>query len=224
MSMGPRVLTSVSGDAGYIIFGPIGREVLSAGTIIFAICATVSDPLFARIASHAWLRRARNSCQVLTTSRGSSASATEASTGQQALSTLSNDGLCAMYLLLIFAVASLFVALPRTLDRLSWIGLVSVAIITVSGIVGMIGVLCFGTIFCNAHALRVGAGVNPSPGRVVSATTTTSFYEAFLAITNPVCAPRGSTFVADSTAAALRSLPTLVSPSLIESAEDLRQF
>jgi amino acid permease len=29
------------GDAGYILFGPIGREVLSAGTIIFAICATV---------------------------------------------------------------------------------------------------------------------------------------------------------------------------------------
>jgi hypothetical protein len=29
------------GDAGYILFGAIGREVLSAGTIIFAICATV---------------------------------------------------------------------------------------------------------------------------------------------------------------------------------------
>jgi hypothetical protein len=30
------------GDAGYILFGPIGRETLSAGTIIFAICATAS--------------------------------------------------------------------------------------------------------------------------------------------------------------------------------------
>lgn len=29
------------GDAGYILFGPIGREVLSAGTIIFAIFAAV---------------------------------------------------------------------------------------------------------------------------------------------------------------------------------------
>lgn len=28
------------GDAGYILFGPIGREILSAGTIIFAVFAT----------------------------------------------------------------------------------------------------------------------------------------------------------------------------------------
>lgn len=34
-------LTALAGDAGYILFGPIGREVLGIGTIIFAICATV---------------------------------------------------------------------------------------------------------------------------------------------------------------------------------------
>ena len=28
------------GDAGYILFGPIGREILSWGTVIFAICGT----------------------------------------------------------------------------------------------------------------------------------------------------------------------------------------
>ena len=33
---------SVSGDAGFILFGPVGREVLSAGTVIFAIFGTVS--------------------------------------------------------------------------------------------------------------------------------------------------------------------------------------
>jgi hypothetical protein len=60
-------------------------------------------------------------------------------TGQQALSALSNNGMCAIYLLLIFSTASLLVALPRTLNRLSWIGLVSVMMITISGIVGMIG-------------------------------------------------------------------------------------
>jgi hypothetical protein len=31
-----------TGDAGYIMFGPIGREILSGGTIIFAIAATAS--------------------------------------------------------------------------------------------------------------------------------------------------------------------------------------
>ena len=38
------------GDAGYILFGPIGREVLSAGTVIFAIFATGSQ-LFAGMLS-----------------------------------------------------------------------------------------------------------------------------------------------------------------------------
>lgn len=38
------------GDAGYILFGPIGREILSAGTIIFAICATGSQILAGQLA------------------------------------------------------------------------------------------------------------------------------------------------------------------------------
>ncbi len=28
------------GDAGYILFGPIGREVLAIGTVVFAVFAT----------------------------------------------------------------------------------------------------------------------------------------------------------------------------------------
>ncbi|KAF8213340.1 transmembrane amino acid transporter protein-domain-containing protein [Mycena galopus ATCC 62051] len=123
------------GDAGYIIGGPIPREILSIGTIIFAICGTGSELL----------------------------------SGQQALSTLSNNGLCTIYLLLIFSVATLLVALPRTLDRVSWLGLFSVCLITISGVVAMIG-----------------AGINPVPGRVLSPTISTSFYQAFLAITNPL--------------------------------------
>ncbi|RDB29150.1 N amino acid transport system protein [Hypsizygus marmoreus] len=123
------------GDAGFILGGPLAREVLSLGTIIFAICGTGSELL----------------------------------SGQQALSTLSNNGLCAMYILLIFSVATLIVALPRTLYRLSWLGLFSVCLITVAGIVGMIG-----------------AGLNPTPSRSLHATITTSFSQGFLAITNPV--------------------------------------
>lgn len=74
-----------------------------------------------------------------------------------------------MYFLLIFAVATLILSLPRTLDRLSWLGLLSVALITTAGILAM-----------------VAAGVNPVPNRTLSVTITTNFYQAFLAITNPV--------------------------------------
>jgi amino acid permease len=37
------------GDAGYILFGPIGREVLAAGTVIFAVFATGSQMLAGQI-------------------------------------------------------------------------------------------------------------------------------------------------------------------------------
>ena len=38
------------GDAGLILFGVVGREVLSGGTIIFAVCATGSQLLAGQIA------------------------------------------------------------------------------------------------------------------------------------------------------------------------------
>lgn len=38
------------GDAGLILFGPIGREVLSFGTIVFAVFATGSQMLAGQIA------------------------------------------------------------------------------------------------------------------------------------------------------------------------------
>lgn len=89
--------------------------------------------------------------------------------GQQALSTLSDNGLCAIDLLLIFSAATFLVALPRTLGRLSWLGLISAALITLCGILAMIG-----------------AGLNPIPGRIINATVSTSFTDAFLAVTGPV--------------------------------------
>ncbi|OJT12628.1 N amino acid transport system protein [Trametes pubescens] len=128
------------GDAGFIIFGPIGREILSAGTVIFAIFAVGSEIL----------------------------------SGQLALSTLSNNGLCAMVLLAIFSVATFLLSVPRTLGGLNWLGLLSALFITLCGILAM-----------------VGAGANPVPGRVIVATIPTTFYQAFLAITGPVFAYAG---------------------------------
>ncbi|KIJ68230.1 hypothetical protein HYDPIDRAFT_82700 [Hydnomerulius pinastri MD-312] len=123
------------GDAGYLLFGPIGREILGFGTVAFAICAAGSELL----------------------------------SGQQALSVLSNQGMCSMYFVLICGAVTLLISLPRTLDNLTWMGLLSAALITLSGIVAM-----------------VGAGMNPVLGRVISATIPSNFYDAFLAITNPV--------------------------------------
>ncbi|KAM5534734.1 hypothetical protein V8D89_011598 [Ganoderma adspersum] len=123
------------GDAGFIIFGPIGREIFSVGSIIFAIFAVGAVIL----------------------------------SGQQALSVLSDNGLCASILLAIFAAATFVLSLPRTLAQLSWLGLLSAAFIGLCGLLAMIG-----------------AGANPVPGRIIVATVPTNFYEAFLAITGPL--------------------------------------
>ncbi|KAI0746622.1 amino acid transporter [Daedaleopsis nitida] len=132
------------GDAGFIVFGPIGREILSIGSIIFAIFATGALIL----------------------------------SGQQALSVLSDNGLCAMVLLAIFSVVTFCLSLPRTLTRFSWLGVVSVICIGICGFLAM-----------------VGAGANPVPGRVIMATVPTSFEQAFLAITGPVFAYAGTFFI-----------------------------
>ncbi|KAF5368473.1 hypothetical protein D9758_002416 [Tetrapyrgos nigripes] len=130
------------GDAGFILGGPVIREILSLGTIIFAIFGTGSELL----------------------------------SGQQALSTLSNNGLCAIDLLLIFAGASFLLSLPRTLGNISWLGLLSVLLIFIAGIVGMAG---------------AGASFEVKRGNEISATKESDFFHAFVAITNPVFAYAG---------------------------------
>lgn len=122
------------------------------GTIVFAVFGAVRINL----------TLSTSVCLII--SQGS-----ELLSGQLALSTLSNNGLCSTYLLVIFSVATLVMALPRTLGRLSWPGFISAATITLCGILAM-----------------VGAGVSPTPGRSLSATVPTTFYDAFLAITSPV--------------------------------------
>ncbi|KIJ60900.1 hypothetical protein HYDPIDRAFT_31779 [Hydnomerulius pinastri MD-312] len=128
------------GDAGFLMWGGFARELLSVGTIIFAISATGSLLL----------------------------------TGQQALSTLSDYRVCSIYLVIICGVVTFAISLPRTLNRLTWLAFLSGFAITLSGVLAMIG-----------------ASLNPVPGRVLNLTVTTNFYEAFLAITNPVFAYAG---------------------------------
>lgn len=123
------------GDAGFILFGRFGRELLSLGTIIFAVFATGGQLL----------------------------------AGQIALASLSGSKLCLMLYTGIFAVPTLLCALPRTLDRLTWLSVASVICIMVSGLVGMIG-----------------AGINPTEGRTLSVVVPTDFVTAFISITNPV--------------------------------------
>ena len=127
------------GDAGFILFGPIGREVLSFGTIVFAVFATGGQIL----------------------------------AGQIALSSLSNSKLCLMLYTGIFAIPTLILALPRTLNQLGWLSVLSVISILVAGIVGMLG-----------------AGIN-FPLANFDVAISTDFTTAFISVTNPVFAYAG---------------------------------
>lgn len=77
--------------------------------------------------------------------------------------------MCSMYLVVITGAAAFLISLPRTLDRLAWMGLLSAAVITLAGFVAM-----------------VGAGANPVPGRSLTVAASSNFFDAFLAVTNPV--------------------------------------
>jgi amino acid permease len=128
------------GDAGFILFGPIGREVLAFGTVVFAICATGGQLL----------------------------------AGQVALASLSDNKLCTILYTGIFAIPTLICSFPRTFDGLSWLSIGSVCSIAIAGVVGM-----------------VGAGLHPEPGREFDIVQTTTFYNAFISVTNPVFAYAG---------------------------------
>ncbi|KAK5303203.1 hypothetical protein LTR99_004964 [Exophiala xenobiotica] len=122
------------GDAGMIMGGPILREILAGGTVIFAIFATGSQLL----------------------------------AGQITLGVLSENKLCLMLYTGIFAVATLVLSFPRTLDSLSWLCIPSCICILVAGVVGM-----------------AAAGAHPAPDRHIDIARSASFYDAFVSITNP---------------------------------------
>jgi hypothetical protein len=91
--------------------------------------------------------------------------------GQIALAALSDSKLCLMLYTGIFAIATLLLSFPRQLESLSWMCIPSCACILIAGIVGM-----------------AAAGAYPAADRHVSATVSTNFYNAFVAVTNPVFA------------------------------------
>jgi hypothetical protein len=74
----------------------------------------------------------------------------------------------------IITIATVVCSIPRTLDNIKTLGVASVTTFTVAAIVAM-----------------VGAGLYPTPDRIVVATKETDFYTAFFAITNPVYAYAG---------------------------------
>ncbi|KAK3044370.1 hypothetical protein LTS18_001462, partial [Coniosporium uncinatum] len=124
------------GDAGQILFGRVGREVLAFGTVVFAVFATGGQLL----------------------------------AGQIALGVLSENKLCLMLYTGIFAIPTLLCSFPRTLDKLSWLSVPSVICIMAAGIIAM-----------------VGAALHPAPSTsAIDIVRSTSFYTAFLSITNPV--------------------------------------
>ena len=87
---------------------------------------------------------------------------------------LSNNKLCLMLYTGIFAIPTLLLSFPRTLDQLSWMCIPSCISILVAGIVGM-----------------AAAGAFPAADRHLDVTVSTSFYTAFVSITNPVFAYAG---------------------------------
>jgi hypothetical protein len=94
--------------------------------------------------------------------------------GQIALNVLDST-VCQLVWLVVFAVATFFCALPRTLEKMSWLSAVSLASIIIASLVGMIG-----------------AGINMAPNRIVQATISeVSFYNSFLSVTNIIFAYAG---------------------------------
>ena len=87
-------------DAGYIMFGLVGRELMAFGTFAFAIFGTGGQLL----------------------------------AGQIALATLSDAKLCNLTYTAIFAVASLFLSMPRTFHGLGYISILSVLSILLAGL------------------------------------------------------------------------------------------
>lgn len=144
-------------DAGGILGGPILRETLAAGTIIFAICASGSQLI----------------------------------AGQITLDVLSDNRLCLMLatgklgrtygpfekltIPGIFAIPTLLLSFPRTLDHLSWFSIPSCTCMLVAGVVGM----------------AVAGTTTPASEPKPAVANASSFDTAFLAVTSPVFAYAG---------------------------------
>ena len=146
------------GDAGGVLGGPILREVFTAGAVVFSICATGSQLLAGQVA----LRVLSDNRLCLLLATGKDRFGSHGETMQR----LMNLG--------IFAVPTLLVSFPRTLDRLSWLSVPACICILVAGIAGM-----------------AAAGSHSAAGRQITVANSSNFYEAFVSITSPIFAFAG---------------------------------
>ena len=111
------------GDTGKIVGGPILGEILAAGTVIFAVCATGSQLLAGQIT----LGVLSDNKLCLMWYTGYVSGAPNASlhacsmTNEQGMST----------------IPTLLLSFPKTLDQLSWLCIPSCICILVAGVVGM---------------------------------------------------------------------------------------
>ncbi|KAL2854227.1 transmembrane amino acid transporter protein-domain-containing protein [Aspergillus pseudoustus] len=123
-------------DAGEVLAGKWGREILGVAQMLFFIFVMASHLL----------------------------------TFTVAMNTLTNHGTCSIVFGVVGMVVSFILCLPRTLEKMSWLSLVSFISILTAVIICMIGV-----------------GVT-KPGSKVEAVVDTNLYHGFTAVTNIVFA------------------------------------
>ncbi|KAL4872265.1 hypothetical protein BDV12DRAFT_162614 [Aspergillus spectabilis] len=123
-------------DAGEVLAGKWGREILGVAQMLFFVFVMASHLLTFTIA----------------------------------MNTLTNHGTCSLVFSIVGMIVSFILCLPRTLEKMSWLSLVSFISILAAVIICMIGV-----------------GIN-KPGETVEAVVDTNLYHGFTAVTNIVFA------------------------------------
>ncbi|KAL4888173.1 transmembrane amino acid transporter protein-domain-containing protein [Aspergillus ambiguus] len=123
-------------DAGEVLFGRVGREVLAVAQMLFFIFVMASHILTFTIA----------------------------------MNTITGHATCSIVFGVVGMVVSFLLSLPRTLEKVSWLSLVSFISIVTAVLITMIGV-----------------GVS-HPGEKVEAVVDTDLYHGFTAVTNIVFA------------------------------------
>ncbi|TCD70291.1 hypothetical protein EIP91_004192 [Steccherinum ochraceum] len=126
-------------DAGEILFGPIGREVLGAAQVLFIVFLCGSHVL----------------------------------TGMIAFDTITGGASCSVVWAFVSAIICLVLTIPRTLDRIAFMSVVSFISIIAAVMITMIGV-----------------GIAGHTG-TVAVTSNLSFAKAFLAVTDIIFAYAG---------------------------------
>eukprot|EP00871_Galdieria_phlegrea_P003903 jgi/Galph1/4513/GphlegSOOS_G3163.1 len=102
-------------------------------------------------------------------------------TGAIAMNTLTDNATCKVVWALATGVVAFLLTLPRTLDRISYLSFVSSASILTSVLITIIG----------TGVESAPNDAPPNPHIIVETTTVTSFYSAFLAVTDVIFAYAG---------------------------------